>query len=72
MAVSCQDLIFEEFGVQFYLANYFSQISFNINKDKVRNYYLAAIERASKENMKERDCGISQILLLWKIISWKI
>lgn len=66
VAVLCQEQIFKEFGIQFYLANYFSEISFDIDKDNVRNYYLSAIERASKEDIKERDCGISQLLLLWK------
>ena len=66
VAVSCQNMIFKEFGVQFHLASYFSKFSFDINKENVRDYYLGAIQLAGKEDIKERDCGISQLLLLWK------
>ena len=66
VAESCQNMIFKEFGTQFCLANYFSKFSFDIDKESVRDYYLSAIQLAGKEDIKERDCGISQLLLLWK------
>lgn len=66
VAVSCQDIIFDDFGTPFYLASYFNKFSFCIDKKNVRNYYLSAIRLAGKEDMKERDCGISQLLILWK------
>lgn len=66
VAASCQNMIFKEFGVQFHLASYFSKFSFDIDKENVRDYYLGAIQLAGKEDIKERDCGISQLFLLWK------
>lgn len=65
VAVSCQGLIFKEFGVQFHLASYFSEFPFDIDKEYARDYYLSAIQLVGK-GVKERDCGISRLLLLWK------
>lgn len=66
VAVLCQDIIFKEFGAQFHLASYFSEFSFKIDEGNVQDYYISAIRLADKEDIKERDCGISQLLLLWK------
>ncbi len=66
VAASCQNMIFKEFGVQFYLASHFSKFSFSIDKENVRDYYLGAIQLAGTEDIKKRDCGISQLFLLWK------
>lgn len=66
VAVSCQDMIFKDFGVQFHLASYFSEFTFEIEKKNVRNYYTYAIQMAGKEDIKMRDCGIAQLILLWK------
>lgn len=66
IAASCQDIIFSNFGTPFYLANYFSNFSFSIDENNVRNYYLGAVSLASSEDMTARDCGISQLLVLWK------
>ncbi|MDE7203370.1 MAG: SIR2 family protein [Lachnospiraceae bacterium] len=66
VAVACQDMIFKEFEPQFHLASYFSGSSFEIDEGNVQDYYISAIRLAGKEDIKERDCGISQLLLLWK------
>jgi hypothetical protein len=66
VAKACQDIIFKEFGEQFYLANYFTEFSMDIDKENARSYYQGALQLVSKGNMIERDCGISQLLLLWK------
>lgn len=66
VAASCQSMIFKEFGDRFHLASYFSKFSFDIDEENVRDYYLGAIQLAGKQDMKERECGISQLLLLWK------
>lgn len=63
---ACQDIIFREFGVQFHLASYFDEFPMDIDKENVRSYYQGALELTAKEDMVERDCGISQLLLLWK------
>lgn len=66
IASSSQDLIFKDFGIQFHLASYFSEFAFEIDRENVQNYYLSAIQLAGKEDIQERDCGISQLILLWK------
>jgi len=66
VAFSCQEIIFREFGVQFHLASYFGEYSIDIDKENVRSYYQNALQLAIREDMIERDCGISQLLLLWK------
>lgn len=66
VAASCQNIIFKEFGVSFHLASYFSRFPFAVDEGSVRDYYFNAIQLAGKEDIKERDCGIAQLLLLWK------
>ena len=44
----------------------FPRFSFVVDEGSVRDYYLSAIQLAGKEDIKERDCGIAQLLLLWK------
>lgn len=66
IAVACQEIIFKEFGVSFHLASYFERFSFIINTENVQDYYHYAIQLAGEKDMVKRDCGVSQLLLLWK------
>lgn len=66
VAAACQDIIFKDFGVQYHLASMFEKFCFYINKEKIQSYYLNAIQLVGKDNSIERDCGISQLLLLWQ------
>lgn len=66
VANACQDIIFREFGVQFHLSSYFDEFPMDIDKENVRSYYQSALQLVAEGSMVERDCGISQLLLLWK------
>ncbi|WP_373484911.1 hypothetical protein [Acetobacterium malicum] len=64
IATKIQNIIFEEFGSEFHLARYFESIE--INDDKKATYYNSAIIKTKNEDITKRDCGVSELLLLWK------
>lgn len=65
IAEKIQNLIFKDFGFQYYLAKYFN-FDFKINNDNMEEYYKISISMTNKENIIQHDCGISQLLVLWK------
>lgn len=66
VATLCQNIIFMDFGHQYHLCSYFDDFSFEINKENVKEYYDNAISLTKKDDLTERDCGISQLIILWK------
>lgn len=66
IAIKLQNFIFMDFGKQYNLASYFLKMEFEIDAENTRRYYGNAIKMAESLEEKERNCGITQLLLLWK------
>ena len=66
VASMCQNILFMDFGYQYHLCSYFDDFSFEINKEKVKDYYNNTVSLIKKDDLTERDCGIAQLFVLWK------
>lgn len=66
IATLYQNVLFLDFGHIFHLCNYFSNFLFEIEEGHITEYYNNAIFLTEKGDLTERDCGISQLLVLWK------
>lgn len=66
IAEKMQEIIFSGFNEKYHIASYFGGIDFQIDENKAEEYYRRAISLAKEDNIEERDCGIAQLLLLWK------
>lgn len=66
IAALCQSVMFMDFGYQHHLCSYFVDFSFEIDQDNIDKYYNNAISLIKQEDATKRDCGVSQLLILWK------
>lgn len=66
IAEKMQEIIFKGFNEKYHIASYFGEIGFEINENKAEEYYRRAINLTKEDNIVKRDCGIAQLLLLWK------
>lgn len=66
IARMCEDIIFMDFGTQYHLCSYFNEILFDIDENKVDEYYRNAISLANNTDLEKRDCGIAQLMTLWE------
>ena len=66
IARMCEDIIFMNFGTQYHLCSYFNGIVFDIDDNKVDEYYSNAISLANNADLEKRDSGIAQLMTLWE------